>query len=207
MYPVEYHAEPELYPCREPQHLELVHADQKDCAAPNPARRKRVTFADADTFQSAYLSPSSTSSSNRRDLYWSRLEKRQFVARAQCRARQVQGQNPAHLRSVADAWHSCHSTTAVSALSRTQLLTDVQALIQWSDSRGRGLEHKVFVEWRQAKHFAVRKIVLHYEYLQSHADHTMDVSEALRVFSERRSFRAREFAVKLAIADVLVLDR
>jgi hypothetical protein len=74
---------------------------------------------------------------------------------------------------------------------------DVQALIQWADSQGWGLEHKVFTEWRQAKHRAVRKIVLYYEYLQSNAcsEHShVDVSEALRAFSERRSFRAREFA-------------
>jgi hypothetical protein len=203
MYLVDFHAEPELYPCREPLHRERNEADYKDCASPKQARRKRVTFANADTFQDA-VPPFS---SHRKDLYWSRLEKRQFVAHAQCRARQLQGVNPAHLRSVADAWQHCHCAAAPSTLSRTRHnLADMQALIQWADSPGRGLEHKVFASWRRSKHHAVRKIVSCYEYLQSNVN-TTDVSEALRAFSERRSFRAREFAVKMAVADLLVLDR
>jgi hypothetical protein len=198
MYLVDCQAEPELYPSREPLHLELGQTNLKD----RTPRRKRVTFADADTFQAAV--PPSTK--HRKDLYWSRLEKRQFVARAQCRARQLQGENRAHLRSVDDSWHSCHAATALTR-TRHNFLADMQALIRWSDSPGRGLEHKVFASWRHSKHRAVHKIVLYYEYLQSTADHSTNVSEALRVFSERRSFRAREFAVKLAVADLLVLER
>jgi hypothetical protein len=204
MYPVDCHAEPKLCPTRRESrkwcHQERVRRrDKRDCA-PRQPRRKMVTFADADSFE-----PSAVPSidHHRQDLYWSKHERRQFVSGAQREAQRLRVRARAHQDSVQIAWDNCQTSKIPSPSGQT---TDMQALVVWADSPGRGLERTLFPSRCRDMHETVQQIVEYYQYLRSQeADQRINASDALRVFSERRSLRAREFAVKMAVADSLAL--
>jgi hypothetical protein len=200
MYPVDCHAEPKLCSTRRDSrklcHQERVRRDKRDCP-PRQPRRKIVSFADADAFEPSSSVPSID---KRHDLYWSKHERRQFVSSAQREAQRLRVRARVHQASVQHARDNCQTTKLPSPADQA---TDMQALVLWADSPGRGLERTLLPCWRRDLHETVQQIVGHYQYLRSKAaaDQRINVSDALRVFSERRSFQSREFAMKMAAAD------
>jgi hypothetical protein len=143
------------------------------------------------------------SSEHDRDLYWSRKEKGRFVAHAQRLAQKLRSIDPALKGRVEQAFYN----SDFDELPREKRISDIQAISTWADSEGRGLEFSVFPCLREEQQNVVKQTVLYHQYLaragRLHNGPSLD--EALRVFSENRTVRSREFAVKMAVADVLTL--
>jgi hypothetical protein len=78
---------------------------------------------------------------------------------------------------------------------------DMQVVLKWAASSGRGLEDSVLPQFSKIRGGYMQDMIAFFAYLAESFIPGTDVDEDIRLFSEYRTLRSREFAYKLALAD------
>jgi hypothetical protein len=131
------------------------------------------------------------------DLYWSRSEKRLFRSSG----KRTASEQPAPLVD-------CLETTFSNCANKSSdpLRQDMQAMFQWANSAGRGLEHGVSDLLNNEQAWVVSSTVQYHQYRRLTAQCGAKLfDEELAKFSKQRTGPAREFAYKMALCDALVV--
>lgn len=136
------------------------------------------------------------------DLYWSREEKSQFLNEARECAEDFVANDPERVLRLEIAYSASYTDGNLSAC---ECKKDMRTIFKWAKSKSRGLEDAVTSIFWEERRRVVKQILEFNEYLMDSFEPGEDVDEQLRIYSEVRTQRAREFAFKMAMGDALTL--
>jgi hypothetical protein len=135
------------------------------------------------------------------DLYWSDREKNEFTNAARLQVMEFVKRNHLRVRRMENAYERCADKSA----SERKKKEDMQSLLKWTASSGRGLEDSVSRLCWERRDAYRKDMIEFFAYLADSFVPGTDVDDEVRMFSECRTLGSREFAFKLALADELTL--